>query len=147
MSAYPLYTCSIDHSHPFSKTYISPFSILLISHTNQVLLLHRVQTSRSFASAHVFPGGNLSSFHEGPLPGPESEALHEDSLVYRLAAVRETFEESGILLARRKDGSLLELSSEAREEGRKTIHGNSIKFTDWLASVGGVPDTGMPTIS
>ena len=89
----------------------------------------------------------MSAFHEGPLPGPESEALHEDSLVYRLAAVRETFEESGILLARKKDGSLLELSSEAREEGRKAIHGNSTKFTDWLASVGGVPDTGMPTIS
>lgn len=131
----------------FPQTYISRFSILLISHTNQVLLLHRVQTSRSFASAHVFPGGNLSSFHEGPLPGPESKALHEESLVYRLAAVRETFEESGILLARKKDGSLLELSSEAREEGRKAIHGNSIKFTDWLAGVGGVPDTGMPTIS
>lgn len=84
----------------------------------------------------------MSPFHEGPLPRPESETLHEDGQVYRLAAIRETFEESGILLARKKDGSLLELSYQAREEGRKAIHGNSIKFTDWLASAGGVPDTG-----
>ncbi|KAK4210672.1 nucleoside diphosphate-linked moiety X motif 19, mitochondrial [Rhypophila decipiens] len=116
-------------------------SILLISPNNQVLLLHRVQTSKSFASAHVFPGGNLSSFHEGPLPEPGSESLHEDSLVYRLAAVRETFEESGILLAKTKDGSLLGLSDQVREAGRKAVHGNTIKFIDWLVSVGGIPDT------
>ncbi|KAK3938438.1 nudix domain-containing protein [Diplogelasinospora grovesii] len=108
-------------------------SILLLSPTNQVLLLHRVQTSSSFASAHVFPGGNLSSFHEGSLSGD----LHADSLQYRLAAVRETFEESGILLTR----DPLNLSEQVREEGRTKVHSNKIKFTDWLTSVGGVPDT------
>lgn len=118
-----------------------------MSPTNQVLLLHRVQTSTSFASAHVFPGGNLSSFHEGPLPDLESDSLHEDSLVYRLAAVRETFEESGILLAKKKDGAgLLELPDGVREAGRKAVHGNTIRFVDWLDSVGGIPDTGMTPI-
>ncbi|KAM7194640.1 nucleoside diphosphate-linked moiety X motif 19, mitochondrial [Naviculisporaceae sp. PSN 640] len=117
-------------------------SILLVSQTNQVLLLHRVQTSTSFASAHVFPGGNLSSFHEGPLPDHGSDSLHEDGLVYRLAAVRETFEESGILLAKKKDAEgLLDVSDETREAGRKAVHGNTIRFVDWLDSVGGIPDT------
>lgn len=85
----------------------------------------------------------MSSFHEGPLPDPGSDSLHEDSFVYRLAAVRETFEESGILLAKRKEGEgLLEVSDAVREAGRKAVHGNTIKFVDWLDSVGGVPDTG-----
>ncbi|KAK0657841.1 NUDIX domain-containing protein [Cercophora newfieldiana] len=116
-------------------------SILLLSPMNQVLLLHRVQTSSSFASAHVFPGGNLSSFHEGELPPLDSQEIHRDSEAYRLAAVRETFEESGILLARRRDGcGLLSVSGEVMEAGRKEVHGNRVKFVDWLDGIGGVPD-------
>ncbi|KAL2261638.1 hypothetical protein VTK26DRAFT_3707 [Humicola hyalothermophila] len=117
-------------------------SILLLSPTNQVLLLHRVGTSSSFASAHVFPGGNLSSFHEGTQDiSADSPEIHRDSLAYRLAAIRETFEESGILLAR-KSGSqgLLHVPDDVREAGRKKIHGNEVRFTDWLKSVGGEPD-------
>ena len=36
-------------------------SVLLVSPNNQVLLLQRVKQSSSFASAHVFPGGKISS--------------------------------------------------------------------------------------
>ncbi|KAJ4287880.1 5'-flap endonuclease [Collariella sp. IMI 366227] len=119
-------------------------SILLLSPTNQVLLLHRVKTSTSFASAHVFPGGNLSSFHEGPLPAADSPALHQDGEAYRLAAVRETFEESGILLARKpgqsRDEGLMQIPDDVRDTGRKKIHGNKTKFSEWLQSVGGEPD-------
>ncbi|KAK3693336.1 hypothetical protein B0T22DRAFT_496170 [Podospora appendiculata] len=117
-------------------------SILLLSHTNQVLALHRVQTSSSFASAHVFPGGNISPFHDGALPDLQSLDIHQDSEVYRLAAVRETFEESGILLVRKAGAvGLLDVPEHVREAGRKEVHANRIKFTDWLESVGGVADT------
>ncbi|KAH6853219.1 hypothetical protein B0I37DRAFT_358788 [Chaetomium sp. MPI-CAGE-AT-0009] len=119
-------------------------SIILLSPTNQVLLLHRVQTSSSFASAHVFPGGNLSSFHDGPLPDANTPALHEDGPAYRLAAIRETFEESGILLAKKigqaRDQGLLQIPDDVREAGRKLVHGNTVKFTEWLRSHGGEPD-------
>ncbi|KAK3395988.1 hypothetical protein B0T20DRAFT_455763 [Sordaria brevicollis] len=122
-------------------------SVILLSPTNQILLLHRVAKSSSFASAHVFPGGNLSSFHEGDYyPLPEGEELHVDSEAYRLAAVRETFEESGILLARRKngggkgEGEMLELSEEELEEGRKVVFGDKVRFGEWLDSKGGVAD-------
>ncbi|KAK3299824.1 uncharacterized protein B0H64DRAFT_437039 [Chaetomium fimeti] len=119
-------------------------SIILLSPTNQVLLLHRVQTSSSFASAHVFPGGNLSSFHDGPLPAVDTPALHEDGPAYRLAAIRETFEESGILLAKRigqtRDQGLLQIPDDVRETGRKLVHGNTVKFTEWLRNQGGEPD-------
>ena len=119
-------------------------SVLLISPTNQILLLHRVQTSSSFPSAHVFPGGTLSAKHDGEIPAPDSPLRHEDGEAYRLAAIRETFEESGILLAKnKKTGRLLtELGDEEREEGRKAVHGGKVKFTEWLAEKGGVADTG-----
>lgn len=64
--------------------------------------------------------------------------------------MRETFEESGILLARGKDGGggggegneMLELSEEELEEGRREVFGDRVKFTAWLEGKGGVADTG-----
>ncbi|KAF2963636.1 hypothetical protein GQX73_g9926 [Xylaria multiplex] len=118
-------------------------SIILLSPTNQVLLLHRVKTSTSFASAHVFPGGNLSEFHDGIIPPPSDARRHEDSLAYRLGAIRETFEESGILLARKGDrnGPLLNLPVLERDKARKAIYDGDISFGKWLESIGGVADT------
>lgn len=109
-------------------------SIILLSPTNQVLLLHRVQTSTSFPSAHVFPGGNLSPFHEPPPPPAGSPDRHRDSPAYRLAAVRETFEESGILIAKRSqaDDTLLVVPEAEREDARKKIHGDKLRFTEWV---------------
>jgi 8-oxo-dGTP pyrophosphatase MutT (NUDIX family) len=91
----------------------------------------------------VFPGGSVDSFQDGEIPPVNDPKRHEDGLPYRLAALRECFEESGILLARRcANGPLLSLDTSEREAARKAIHANKMKFTDWLASVGGVPDVG-----
>lgn len=118
-------------------------SVILLSPTNQVLLLHRVQTSTSFPSAHVFPGGNLSPFHEPPLShqpptGSSDPGLdrHRDSPAYRLAAIRETFEESGILLARRRgaeaDPALLSIPEAERDAARAAVHSDRLRFEDWV---------------
>jgi 8-oxo-dGTP pyrophosphatase MutT (NUDIX family) len=121
-------------------------SVLLVSPQNQFLLLQRVKQSSSFASAHVFPGGNVSKFHDGEMPGPESPERHVDSEIYRMAAIRETFEESGIILARNAGfGRLIEVPEAEREEGRKLVHSNKIPFEKWLASKGGKADTGICT--
>jgi 8-oxo-dGTP pyrophosphatase MutT (NUDIX family) len=116
-------------------------SVMLLDPTNELLLLHRVQTSTAFPSAHVFPGGGLSEHHE-QVPAVDSPARHIDGPAYRLAAIRETFEESGILLALTATGQLLNLPDDVREEGRKAIHGDKVRFTEWVKSVGGIPDVG-----
>ncbi|KAI1138148.1 hypothetical protein F5Y05DRAFT_413462 [Hypoxylon sp. FL0543] len=118
-------------------------SVVLLSPENQVLLLHRVRTSSAFPSAHVFPGGNLSDFHDGTVPGPDDPTRHDDSLPYRLGAIRETFEESGILLAREgsQDGKPLDIPSSERDKARRAIYKNEVRFVEWLRSVGGVADT------
>jgi hypothetical protein len=60
-----------------------------------------------------------------------------------MAAVRETFEESGILLAKsKKTGKLFtEISDEEREEGRRAVHAGKVKFADLLEKWGATPDT------
>ena len=116
-------------------------SVLLISPHNQVLLLRRVKESSSFPSAHVFPGGNISEVHDGRVPGAESFERHVDSEPYRMAAIRECFEESGILLAKNNGfGRLIEVSEAEREEGRKAVHSNDITFPKWLMQKGGRAD-------
>ena len=110
-------------------------SVLLISPSNEVLLLHRVSHSSSFAAAHVFPGGHLDAYHGEHLPPPPDPRRHEDGDAYRIAAIRETFEESGILLAHPTSSSasgrsadsdgptqLLQLTDTERDEGRKLVH-------------------------
>jgi 8-oxo-dGTP pyrophosphatase MutT (NUDIX family) len=108
---------------------------------NELLLLHRVKTSSAFPSAHVFPGGTLSEYHE-TVPPLGSRERHFDGPAYRLAAVRETFEESGILLARNKQGQPIHLPPKQIESGRKAIHGDKMRFSDWLEKIGGEPDVG-----
>lgn len=118
-------------------------SILLISPSNQILLLHRVRTSSAFPSAHVFPGGNLSSSQDGDIPAPTDPRRHIDGPEYRLGAIRECFEESGILLAKKNDGSgaILEVPKDVREKARKDIHSGKVRFADWVMSQGGVIDS------
>jgi hypothetical protein len=60
-----------------------------------------------------------------------------------MGAVRETFEESGILLAKKEDGSLLEVEEGVREKARKDIHAGKLKFGDWVREQGGVVDLGI----
>ncbi|KAF2875870.1 hypothetical protein BDV95DRAFT_603272 [Massariosphaeria phaeospora] len=118
-------------------------SVLLISPTNQTLLLHRVHTSSSFPSAHVFPGGALSATHDGAIPPVDSPLRHRDGPAYRLAAVRETFEECGILLATSKlTGRLFtDVGDAEREAARKNVHAGTELFADVLERWGAVPDT------
>ncbi|CAK7562555.1 MAG: hypothetical protein SEPTF4163_000403 [Sporothrix epigloea] len=128
-------------------------SVVVISPDNEILLLHRCKTG-SFSSAHVFPGGNLSAFHEGSdIPAVESPGRHKDGPSYRIAAIRETFEESGVLMARPagslgpfsaasafEDRDLFHISEEISRPARVDVANNKLRFEIWLSGVGGIPD-------
>ncbi|KAI4155656.1 MAG: hypothetical protein LQ340_000845 [Diploschistes diacapsis] len=126
-------------------------SVILLSPTNQILLLHRVRTSSAFPSAYVFPGGNLSEDQDGSIPSQDSPQRHIDSGAYRRGVIRECFEESGILLAKSKNGrktqggndaGMLNVPDEEREKARKKIHAGRLKFAEWIQEMGGEMDTG-----
>jgi 8-oxo-dGTP pyrophosphatase MutT (NUDIX family) len=92
----------------------------------EVLLLQRSFRAGFMPGVHVFPGGGLD-------PGDESDAAHERSagpadpeasrmlgierggLAYFIAAIRESFEEAGILLAYGNGGGIVDLYGEAAE--------------------------------
>lgn len=140
----PSSRCALPMFSSLNRPHFNMFeSVLLISPTNQILLLHRVRQASSFASAHVFPGGALSPEHDGSIPSIDSPQRHADGPAYRMAAIRETFEECGILLAKdKRTGKLfMDVSDKEREEGRKAVHGGKVAFCDLLEKWGAEPDT------
>src|ERR1700742_4993030 len=75
---------------------------------------------RDFSSgALVFPGGSVDKGDRETIANPAlysaGEGLDESALSFRIGAIRETFEESGILLARPKGSSDLVDAGRARE--------------------------------
>ena len=71
------------------------------------------------SGALVFPGGSVDKGDKEIIATPElysgGEGLDEATLSFRIAAIRETFEESGILLARPKGSKTLVDAKRARE--------------------------------
>ena len=77
----------------------------------------------------MFPGGNIYR-QDGEDLGEELEDLR-----FRQAAIRELFEESGILLARDNSiGRMVSLDAKEREKGRHAIHQRRVTFQHWLES-------------
>jgi glyoxylase-like metal-dependent hydrolase (beta-lactamase superfamily II)/8-oxo-dGTP pyrophosphatase MutT (NUDIX family) len=87
-------------------------TLILLRKGLEVLMLQRVQTAAFLGGAYVFPGGSLDpedhSAHRvlGLTEAQANERLRLSSggLAYYVAAVRECFEEAGVLLACDKDG-------------------------------------------
>src|SRR3979490_2782693 len=71
------------------------------------------------SGALVFPGGSVDKGDQEIIAKPElysgGEGLDAASLSFRIAAIRETFEESGILLARPKGSKALVDAKRASE--------------------------------
>jgi recombination protein RecT len=72
-------------------------------------MTRRSMTASFAPGAYVFPGGGIDAAdaqaHDQSTRGPTQSDLH---LTQAIAAIRESFEELGILLARRADGSHLD---------------------------------------
>ncbi len=85
----------------------------------EVLLLKRNARTLFGPGAFVFPGGAVDATDEGvPCPLDDATASAElgvprGGLAYRHAAIRECFEEAGILLAHRTDGTPLDFRQSA----------------------------------
>lgn len=84
-------------------------TVLLLRDTDQgfeVLLTRRSQTASFAPGAYVFPGGKVdaadTAAHAGSLRRPGQSDTH---LTQAITAIRESFEELGVLLARHADGA------------------------------------------
>jgi 8-oxo-dGTP pyrophosphatase MutT (NUDIX family) len=73
----------------------------------EVLMMQRTIKTGAFAGALTFPGGKVDAGDSGTAIRARcdgAEELDEIELAYRVSAIRELFEEAGILLARDADG-------------------------------------------
>jgi 8-oxo-dGTP pyrophosphatase MutT (NUDIX family) len=89
----------------------------------EVLMMERPASAGFAAGAMVFPGGRIEpTDHLLGRHCPPGHGIAEPPLTFRIAAIRETFEECGILLARAEgamlpDSALRELRRRHREDG------------------------------
>lgn len=124
----------------------------------QVLMLRRHARSGFAADMWVFPGGVVDS-GDGTLPvehwtgidpdklAPRFGRTQQEVLAHYVAAVRETFEEAGLLLAHGRDGSAPDLSDPALMQVRNDLADRSktVNFTAWLQERDLVLDLGALT--
>lgn len=98
------------------------------------------------AGALVFPGGRVEesdhAFAGRPEDCPNPDGVSAESLAFRIAAIRETFEECGVLLARpRGSNDLVDAQTLKRleDQHRAALNAGSITFDSVLAAENLVP--------
>lgn len=103
----------------------------------EVFMLRRTSHASFASGAYVFPGGRVDGVDGAAEIAPFCEGLDDDrasaelgldagGLAFWVAAVRECFEEAGVLLAERREGGPLEL----REEDRHAVHDGELSLVD-----------------
>lgn len=117
-------TVAFDHARPEDVPVRDAATVMLLRDGAgglEVCLMQRNLDSDFVGGAHVFPGGGVDL--EDSAPGTEAICtglddadasrrlgLDRGGLAYWVAAIRESFEEAGVLIARHADGRPLDLS-------------------------------------
>ena len=118
-------------------------SLIIVNAQNEVLLVHRNPQARHFGGVHVRSESNahylgiLLKGNPQVFPGGNFDREQDQSL--SVTAIRETFEESGLLLA--SAPTSLPLSSVTLEQARCDIHAQRLNFKTFLATHSLVADT------
>ena len=111
------------------------------------LLMVRRRAGDAFGDSYAFPGGVLDhdesashAFCEGSSEAATNERLRVDDggLDYYVAAIRELFEETGILLARDTDGNWVSDYDDDRtmQEQRKRVDRGEMRWSQFLKQRG-----------
>jgi glyoxylase-like metal-dependent hydrolase (beta-lactamase superfamily II)/8-oxo-dGTP pyrophosphatase MutT (NUDIX family) len=99
--------------------------------STQLLVVRRSERLRFFGGYYAFPGGKVDATDAEK----ESSGKPDDARVRRIAAVRELFEETGVLLARRADGSFPAAGPEL-DELRRGLMEERLRFAEILGKLG-----------
>lgn len=118
----------------------------------ETFMLQRTLNSDFIGGAYVFPGGTVDPGDSDPrlaaamLPISDDlrRALGEDALPLVVAAIRETFEEAGILLAHNADGSTVHLRDDLAWAARRdALNARTLGFADIVEETGIVLDPSL----
>lgn len=102
----------------------------------EVFMVRRHQGMDFMSGALVFPGGKTDPQDEDARLPDLSDGLDDDLSAYRVAAVREAFEECGVLLARRAGQKALVSGADLPElaHWRDRIHKGESSLYDFLSA-------------
>jgi 8-oxo-dGTP pyrophosphatase MutT (NUDIX family) len=117
-------------------------TVVIIREPLEILMLKRPGSMNFAAGAYVFPGGRLDAgdadprigWH-GPSPaefGVRLGASADEARALVVAAVRETYEESGVLLAGTPDGGAVIPSGPDWAADRTALNAGELSFADLL---------------
>jgi 8-oxo-dGTP pyrophosphatase MutT (NUDIX family) len=105
----------------------------------EILMLRRHERTAFMGGAFVFPGGRVDPLDEWP-GGPEPPAGERPDPgqaadpAYRTAALRELFEEAGVLLARDRSSAFVTMTDppqrERLERARREVHGGLLTLRE-----------------
>jgi glyoxylase-like metal-dependent hydrolase (beta-lactamase superfamily II)/8-oxo-dGTP pyrophosphatase MutT (NUDIX family) len=99
----------------------------------EVFVVRRSERLKFFGGFYVFPGGRADAADaDVPTDGTESNS---QVTIRRAAAARELFEEAGVLVARRLDGSF-PTASESLNRSRRELIAGTLLFATLLNSLG-----------
>ena len=113
----------------------------------EVLMLQRSHSLKFMPGVYVFPGGGLDAADGAAevrelCAGLEDDAasralgMEQGGLAYWVAAIREAFEEAGILLAYDAAGRFVESGVERFDAARRALHGRHGDFPAFLRAEG-----------
>ncbi|KAI8374224.1 uncharacterized protein BYT42DRAFT_575519 [Radiomyces spectabilis] len=105
-----------------------PSNKLTTGGSNYRVLMMKRNAKSSFINAHVFPGGvvdpqDAASLWQTTFKGRQQQ--QDDRLTSKICAIRETFEESGLLLT---DPPSYTAQGLNHEEWRQRVHGDALQF-------------------
>jgi 8-oxo-dGTP pyrophosphatase MutT (NUDIX family) len=117
----------------------------------EVFMLRRTLVAVFAGGMYVFPGGAVDDADRVPEAARWCDGLTDEhastlleipsgGLAYWIAAIRECFEEAGVLLARRADGEVIRFDDpeiqRRYQEHRAAVHSGSLRLLDLCASEG-----------
>jgi nucleoside diphosphate-linked moiety X motif protein 19 len=109
----------------------------------EIFMVKRHAKSGFMAGAYVFPGGVADDADKGPIWADLREKyanrFSDHEIQLRITAIRETFEEAGVLLVQ-PHGSSAALNPEERVQWREKIHEDAAQLHALCAQLGATPD-------
>jgi 8-oxo-dGTP pyrophosphatase MutT (NUDIX family) len=129
-----------DDFDPTTVAIRNAATVMLVRDTDdgpEVFMLRRTGRASFAAGMYVFPGGRVDDADHADEIEPFCSGLDDadasrqlglasGGLAYWVAAIRECFEEAGILLAERRDGSPLDLA----DGDRHAVHDGTLSMVD-----------------
>jgi 8-oxo-dGTP pyrophosphatase MutT (NUDIX family) len=113
-------------------------TVVLMDDLSRIYLTKRPITMKFMGGVHVFPGGAVDETdHDISTTHVNTEVLaHSFSPAHYIAAARELFEEIGILLGTKIDGSPLQLTNDKKINYRRQLQNGEISFNQVLEQEG-----------